>query len=58
MEMGAPSDEVAQNLTLATAELSNLAGVPAGKVMEDVANASEDAILAIGNMPRNLASSR
>ena len=55
MEMGAPSDEVAQNLTLATAELSNLAGVPAGKVMEDVANASEDAILAIGNMPRNLA---
>ena len=27
MEMGAPSDEVAQNLTLATAELSNLAGV-------------------------------
>jgi hypothetical protein len=55
MEMGAPSDEVAKNLTLATAELSNLAGVPAGKVMEDVANASEDAILAIGNMPRNLA---
>jgi hypothetical protein len=53
-KLGASSSENAENLVKATVELSNLAGVPAGKVMEDVANASEEAYLFMAKMPHEM----
>lgn len=55
--LGAGSDETVANLTMAVASASELAGVNADDVMNDIASASEDTLIFMGKTPGALAAS-
>jgi hypothetical protein len=55
--LGAGSDATVANLTMAVASASELAGVNADDVMNDIASASEDTLIFMGKTPGALAAS-